>query len=83
MQIVHMWKSFSAYKLQRNFSRRNRIWQDEYFDRIVRDEAELIEKAQYILNNHLKKMPGIQDYRWVWIGDWAGTEARPTEGNAP
>jgi putative transposase len=84
-QVVHTWKSYSAYKLQRDFSRRNRIWQDEYFDRIVRDEKELIEKAQYILNNPLKKRPEILDYKWVWIGDWteAGTEARPTEGNSP
>jgi len=84
-QIVHTWKSYSAYKLQRNFCRRNRIWQDEYFDRIVRDQDELIEKVQYILNNPLKIMPEMHDYRWVWIRDLgeAGTEARPTEGNAP
>lgn len=80
-QIVHTWKSYSAYKLQRDFSRRNRIWQDEYFDRIVRDYDEFIEKAQYILNNPLKIKPEIYDYRWVWIKDLAeaGTEARPTE----
>ncbi len=88
-QIVHTWKSYSAYKLQRDFCRRNRIWQDEYFDRIVRDQAEFIEKAQYILNNPLKIMPEIHDYKWVWIRDLeAGTEARPTEarpteGNSP
>jgi putative transposase len=84
-QIVHTWKSYSAYKLQRDFSRSNRIWQDEYFDRIVRDQDELYEKAQYILNNPLKIMPEIHDYRWVWIRDLAeaGTEARPTEGNSP
>jgi putative transposase len=84
-QIVHTWKSYRAYKLQRDFSRSNRIWQDEYFDRIVRDQDELYEKAQYILNNPLKIMPEIHDYRWVWIRDLAeaGTEARPTEGNSP
>jgi hypothetical protein len=53
-QIVQTWKSYSAYKLQRDFCRCNRIWQDEYFDRIVRDQDELNEKAQYILNNPLK-----------------------------
>jgi putative transposase len=80
-QIVHTWKSYSAYKLQRDFSRGNRIWQDEYFDRIMRDQNELIEKAQYILNNPLKIMPQIHDYSWAWIRDLeeAGTEARPTD----
>jgi putative transposase len=50
-QLLHSWKSFTANHLQRHFNRRKCIWQDEYFDRIVRDEAELLEKAQYIINN--------------------------------
>ncbi len=83
-QIVHTWKSYSAYQLQRDFYRRNCIWQDEYFDRIVRDQDEFNEKAQYILNNPLKIIPEVNDYRWVWIRDLAeaGTEARPTKGNS-
>jgi REP element-mobilizing transposase RayT len=47
--IVHNWKSFTANRLQRNFARLGKIWQGEYFDRIVRDEHELMEKINYIL----------------------------------
>ena len=79
--IVFSWKSFTAYVLQRKFLRRNSIWQDEYFDRIVRDEAEFLEKAQYILNNPLKTWPVNQEYEWVWVKMMAGTEARPTGKN--
>jgi REP element-mobilizing transposase RayT len=79
--IVFSWKSFTAYVLQRKFLRRNSIWQDEYFDRIVRDEAEFLEKAQYILNNPLKTWPDIQEYEWIWVKMMAGTEARPTGKN--
>ncbi len=43
-KIVHSWKSFTAYRMQREHGRRGRIWQDEYFDRIVRDEKEFAEK---------------------------------------
>jgi len=75
--IVHSWKSYTANRLQREFGRRNRIWQDEYFDRIVRDEAEFFEKAQYILNNPWKTWPEIKEYPWVGYRE-AGTEARPT-----
>ncbi|MGO9395900.1 MAG: transposase, partial [Desulfobaccales bacterium] len=39
-QLVHSWKSFSANRLQRQFNRRKCVWQDEYFDRIVRDDDE-------------------------------------------
>jgi REP element-mobilizing transposase RayT len=78
--LVHTWKSFTAHRLQRECGRRDRIWQDEYFDRIVRDEEEFLEKAQYILNNPLKVWPDIEEYRWVSVKGlrMAGTEARPT-----
>ncbi len=83
--IMHSWKSFTAYSFQRNFGRTGCIWLDEYFDRIVRDEEEFLEKAQYILNNPAKKWPEIEDYEWVMVkGDKeAGTEARPTSTEAP
>ena len=65
--IMHSWKSFTAYNFQREFGRKGCIWQDEYFDRIVRDEKEFIEKAQYILNNPLKTFPEIENYEWVMV----------------
>jgi putative transposase len=76
--LVHSWKSFTANRLQRQFNRQNSVWQDEYFDRIVRDEADFLEKAQYILNNPFKTWPDIVEYKWVYIKMMAGTEARPT-----
>jgi putative transposase len=66
-EIVHSWKSYSAYMVQRECSREGRIWQEDYFDRIMRDESEFIEKAQYILNNPIKIEPQIDEYPWVWV----------------
>jgi REP element-mobilizing transposase RayT len=79
-QLVHSWKSFTANRLQRHFNRYKCVWQDEYFDRIVRDEAELLEKALYIINNPFKVWPDIEEYQWVGgkLLEKAGTEARPT-----
>jgi putative DNA methylase len=65
--IIHSWKSYSANRLQRNFGRAGRIWQHRYFDRIIRDECELIEKASYILNNPVKRWPEIKEYEWVGV----------------
>jgi putative transposase len=77
--IVHSWKSYTANILQRKFGRLSRIWQDEYFDRIVRDEEEFLEKAQYILNNPLKTWPDLdEEYQWMGFKMRAGAEARPT-----
>ena len=63
--LLHSWKSFTAHQFQRQFGRRGPIWQDEYFDRIVRDEDEFLEKAQYILNNPRKRWPELEEYPWV------------------
>jgi putative transposase len=64
--IIHSWKSYTAHELQRNFGRRDGIWQDESFDRIVRNEQELREKMQYVMENPLKRWPDEEHYPWVW-----------------
>jgi REP element-mobilizing transposase RayT len=65
-EILHSWKSYSAHQMQRDSRRRGQIWQHEYFDRIVRDDKELSEKINYILQNPWKRWPEINEYRWVW-----------------
>jgi len=64
-QIVHSWKSFTANGLRKLRERAVPVWQDEYFDRIVRDEADLIQKAEYILGNPVKRWPETKEYPWA------------------
>ena len=66
-RIVHSWKSFTAHKFQKESGREVPIWQAEYFDRIVRDEKEFLDKAQYIINNPLKRWPEMEEYPWAWV----------------
>jgi hypothetical protein len=65
--LVHSWKSFTAHKLRRDYGRKTPIWQEEYFDRIIRDEKEFLDKAQYIINNPLKRWPEEEEYPRVWL----------------
>ena len=65
-EIVHSWKSFTANRLQRQYGRQGSVWQAEYFDRVVRDDEEYIQKRDYILNNPRKRWPEVESYRWVW-----------------
>lgn len=65
--IVHTWKSYTARRLQREYGRQGAVWQDEYLDRIVRDDAELVQKGEYILNNPFNRWPDIVEYRWVGV----------------
>ena len=63
--IIHSWKSFSSHQVGRLRSVPGGIWQDEYFDRVIRSDEELHEKAKYILNNPWKRWPDIAEYPWV------------------
>jgi putative transposase len=53
-EILHSVKSFSSQKINRQRKEPGSLWQAESFDRIVRDEAEFLEKWQYIRNNPIK-----------------------------
>jgi len=64
--ILHSWKSFTAPQMQREHKLFGRVWQDESFDRIVRDDAEFAQKLDYIVANPWKRCPEIRDYPWVW-----------------
>ena len=69
-RIIHSWKSYSATKLQKEFGRKNKIWQKEYFDRILRNDRELEEKMQYIRNNPIKRWPDCVRYEWLSGNDF-------------
>ncbi len=65
-KIVHSWKSYTAHVLQRQDGRIGRVWQEEYFDRIVRDDHDLAKQFNYILTNPWKRWPELVEYPWVW-----------------
>ncbi len=64
--ILHSWKSYTARQMQRETNRRGQVWQHEYFDRIVRNDNELVEKLNYIVRNPWKRWSDVDEYRWVW-----------------
>jgi menaquinone-specific isochorismate synthase len=65
-KIIHSWKSFSSNQIAKLSSRKSPIWQGEYYDHIVRNEEDFVEKTGYILTNPQRKWPSITEYKWVW-----------------
>jgi len=67
-EIIHSVKSFSAQKISQCRGVKGTIWQDERYDRVVRDEAEFLEKWQYIRNNPVKEglAPFPEEYPWLF-----------------
>lgn len=49
--LLHSIKSFSAHEINKHRKSSGPLWQDESFDRIIRDEQEFDEKAKYIFEN--------------------------------
>ncbi|HOC18072.1 MAG TPA: transposase [Vicinamibacterales bacterium] len=67
-RVLHSWKSFTAHQLVRAGARVAPLWQDESFDRVLRDDAELREKLDYIAGNPWKRWPNLETYEWLWTG---------------
>ena len=67
-EILHSVKSFSSQKINQQRREQGSLWQVESFDRIVRDEAEFLEKWQYIRNNPLKidLAQSSEEYPWLY-----------------
>jgi putative transposase len=70
-RILHSWKRFTARQINEQLHRKGRLWQDENFDRIVRDEEHLYRCVQYIgLNAKRAGLPLQACKRWIrpdWI----------------
>ena len=52
--ILHSWKSFAAKEINRSLGRSGSLWQDESFDRMVRDFEELERYRSYVAENPVK-----------------------------
>lgn len=53
-QILHSWKSFTAKKANGLLGRTGAFWQEEYFDRFVRNEKHFEDALKYIEFNPVK-----------------------------
>jgi hypothetical protein len=54
------------------------FWQREYYDHLLRDEAEFRRAVRYVAENPAKAGP--VDWPWVWV---RGQDALATAGGTP
>jgi REP element-mobilizing transposase RayT len=83
-RILEGIKGASARLVNQHRNSQGKIWQDESWDRIVRNQDELDEKLEYMLNNSVKKQlvtdPWTYDgwyYNETWKQQMAGENACP------
>ncbi len=52
--IVKSWKGFTAREINKRIGKSGSLWQDEYFDRLIRSDAHFFKVAEYIRENPVK-----------------------------
>ena len=53
-EIVKSWKGFTAREINRRIGKSGELWQDEYWDRLIRNERHFFKVAEYIRENPVK-----------------------------
>ena len=49
--ILHTWKSFTAHRMNELLAHRGTVWQEEYYDYLIRDEEDLKHAVEYAWSN--------------------------------
>ena len=65
--ILHSVKRYSSRRINQLRGTQGSFWQDERYDRIVRDEAELHKHWQYIRNNAVQKGLSTHPGEYPWL----------------
>jgi len=68
-QVLRLIKGRSARHINQFLMRQGSFWMDESFDHIIRNEAELEEKIEYMRQNPVKRGLVIrpEDYKWLFV----------------
>jgi REP element-mobilizing transposase RayT len=71
--VVHSWKSFGSKRANKILGAHGAFWQKEYYDHLIRSEAEFDRAVLYIVDNPAKA--GLHNWKWLWM---CGRDARTT-----
>ena len=69
-RIVHAWKSFTAKAINGALGRTGRLWAPEYYDRYMRDDAQLLATRNYIEMNPVTANLCRAPEQWPWSSAW-------------
>jgi len=62
---VKSWKGFTAREINRRLQKTGKVWQDEYWDRLIRNPAHLVRCAAYIRENPSAARLRPDEYIWL------------------
>lgn len=68
--LVESWKRFTGRRANRELGRDGRFWQRGYFDRLIRDQADFLEKVRYTFRNPAEAGLEEWEFRWIRHDEW-------------
>lgn len=76
--ILHSWKSYTTKEANHILGRSGDLWQEEYFDRYIRDELHFAATVEYIESNPVRAHLCTMNEEWEF-----GSAARKYAGETP
>ena len=65
-EVLNSWKSYTANQANRILHRTGTFWEEDYFDRYVRNEENFRQYVRYIENNPTKALLVRAPEDWLW-----------------
>jgi len=72
-RLMHSLKSYTANEINKALGRKGRVWERQYYERVIRDETSLNGIIQYCLENPVRKrlVSNYRDYKyWFCVYDF-------------
>jgi REP element-mobilizing transposase RayT len=77
--VMSSWKSYTVKPANKLLARKGHFWEREYYDHLIRDDAELQRAIVYVRDNPIRA--GLRDWPWVWCaGEDAARDSRRDGG---
>lgn len=69
-EIMKAIKARSARQINLALGRRGPVWQEEFFDHVLRSNDSLVDRVDYVCHNPVRAglVATEAEYRWVWRG---------------
>src|SRR6266536_1169572 len=65
-ELLQSWKGYTARRINRILGRRGKLWQDDYWDRYIRDETHYRKVVHYIESNPVKAGLAKSPEHWLF-----------------
>jgi putative transposase len=69
-EIMKAIKGAAAWRINHLLKRTGPVWQEEFFDHVLRSNESLVDKVDYVCQNPVRAgLAGCEEeYRWLWKG---------------